>query len=142
MATTAYSPELVVVTVDGILLDGFASDSHLTIEYSGPETSWTQGSHGSSAVHIHNNHLGKVTMSILHGGKSHAYLLGMMKTSRLTSLVVHDVAITDLMGTLQFSGSMSITVPAKYDYAEEAANHAWEFEGVINFLNDSGGIAQ
>jgi hypothetical protein len=128
-----------VVVINGYPVTGFMPGDYLTIESTGPDAKSTQGSHGTVCVHQLNNNISNIKIGVLHGERSHSVLSSMAKVAKITSVMAHAFVVKDLLGTLLVTGKIWFTTPAPIKFGEEAGNHEWSFEGVVDIF-DAGGI--
>ena len=138
-----YSPDAVVVAWGPILFSGFAKGSF--VKLSKPDvaqTNSTQGADGHVARVVRRSApLRKVEVTLLQTSETNTLLRAQAEADRLTGTVLWPFTIKDLSGSTLYSSPQAwIAERPEGEFAQEATNRPWMFEGL--WSESEGGNAQ
>lgn len=129
MAVHTYAPDQVTVVFGPVVLEGFAPDSLVAVEYE--EDLWTKqvGADGHVARSKTNNATARVTVRLMQTSMSNDMLSAIAQLDRHANEGVFPLMIKDNSGrSLHVAESAWITRPPNSEYAREAGTREWAFD--------------
>lgn len=127
MAISTYNPKRNVVILGGIPITGFADGTFIRIQQQGDGMTHKVGAQGDIARSVSPNSLHQVTLTLLPGSASNAYLTGIHKADRLTcGGAMVPIGISDLCGLDNFVAAQA-WIPKMPDMSQsvESENREW-----------------
>jgi hypothetical protein len=95
-----YDFRQVVVTVAGVPIEGFADGDSIGIERAADDYTMVVGNDGEGARSKQNNKSGSITLTLMNGAASNAYLQGIYLADDVSGAGAVPVVIADLRGSL------------------------------------------
>lgn len=130
-----YDPKLVLVTIGGVPITGFADGEYIKVTAHGDRYTKKVGSDGEVSRTRSNNDTHKITISLTQTSPSNSYLSQLLGLDRLANAGVRPIQITDLEGTtVLFWPEGWISKSPDIGFGKETGQRDWEF--------DTGQIAQ
>jgi len=129
MAVHTYAPDQVTVVFGPVVLEGFAPDSLVSVEYE--EDLWTKqvGADGHVARSKTNNATARVTVRLMQTSMSNDLLSAIALLDRHANEGVFPLMIKDNSGrSLHVAESAWIARPPNVEYAREAGTREWIFD--------------
>lgn len=146
MANTlvTYSNKGVLITVDGIPLEGIGPDTFVTIEM--PEA-WTSVSSGDGKLVTraqNNEAMIPITLTLAQGSASNQTLTNLYNLDQNTEGGrTFAILITDTNGGDEFFAEKAwISKPANLDFAKEAGTREWTLQAAFYTFDIGGGTAR
>lgn len=129
MAVKTYDPGLVVITVGGNVITGFADGTFINVERTSDSFSKTVGASGE-VVRVRNRDTsGSITLTLLGSSLSNDTLSALAKIDELTGAGVVAFMLKDLAGTtLVAAESCWVKKPANVEFGKELSNREWTFD--------------
>ncbi len=146
MANTliTYSAKGVLITVDGIPLEGIGPDTFVSIEV--PEA-WTSASSGDGKLVARaetNEAMTSLTITLAQGSASNQTLTNLYNLDKTTEGGrVFSILITDTNGGDEFFAEKAwISKPANLDFGKETGTREWSLQAAFFTYNVGGGTAR
>jgi len=136
--TRVYDVNRVSLTFKGIPIEEFADGDAMVAEYDEDDFVVAQGSHGSVLRAVKHNNVVTLTVRLMQGSPSNAYLSQQSKVDRLTGGGIGSLMMKDLLGQDLLSGPFAwVMKPAAMGMATEPGEREWVFQ-VSNAEMDHG----
>lgn len=138
--TATYQPDLVTVSWNGIIIQGFAPDTFVTATRNNDSWNLTVGSGGDSTRAKSGDKSGRVEVTLLASSITNAALSAAIALDEATGASVGPLGVKDLSGDdAVVAGRAWIVKPADQEKANTESNRVWIFEtGELEIVN--GGI--
>ena len=125
-----YNPKKVVVTLDGVPVEGFVPGTFINIEPNDSDGFKKQvGADGEVGRAQSNDNTHKVTITLMQTSASNAHFSSVRKTDKLTGTSVHPLSITDLNGeSLHYWPEAWILGDPTWSYGNELTERQWTLD--------------
>lgn len=121
-----YDPKLVVLTVGGVPISGYADGTAITVERSNDMYTKTSGNDGIVSRAKSNDKSGTVTVTLAQTSSSNDVLSGFHKQDELSNTGVKVINCKDVSGrSTFFSGLAWIRKYPNSEFAKEISNREW-----------------
>lgn len=122
-----YDPGRIVVSFNGVVIQGFASGTFVKAERDNDSFTKTYGAHGDVARVRSRKRGGKVTITLMGISPSNDVLSGFVQVDEQVGLGgVGAIQIEDLQGTtLVHGGNAWVTRPANYEAGDDMSTREW-----------------
>ena len=121
-----YDPALVVLTVGGIPIRGFADGTEIVVERSNDMFSKSSGNDGIVSRAKSNDKSGTITVTLAQTSSSNDVLAGFAKQDELSNTGVKTVNCKDVSGrSTHFTAAAWIRKMPNAEYAKEISNREW-----------------
>lgn len=127
-----YNPLYQMLSINGVLIRGFAKGDFLTITPKGADNQAKEGPDGSLSVAVLPNSLYDVKATLLHGTEAHKALMALRNSIRALPSPVMTFTYTDTLFRESWSGVCWFTTPAGAGKGDEGKDHEWSFEAQLN----------
>lgn len=136
MAVKTYDPAQVIITVNGIIISGYADGTFVTVERDSDSWSKQIGADGDGTRSKSNDKSGKITISLMQSAESNEVLSALALLDEQTGGGAVPVLIKDNSGTsLHVAETAWIVKPATAEYGKEAGPREWVFDTDILISN-------
>ena len=126
MSVKTYDPKLVIITLGGIPISGYAEGTFVSVKPSSDRFTRKVGADGEVARARSADHTHEITITLQQVSPSNTYLSSVLALDTLANGGVLPLQIIDLSGeTLMFWDSAWIKVPPSADFAKESGDRAW-----------------
>lgn len=128
MAVATYQPKLVAVSVNGLVLSGYADGTFVTVERA--EDSWAKvvGADGTVTRSRNPDISGSVTLTLKGSSPSNDVLTALLSKDEIDGSGVFAVIVKDNSGTTLCAGRGWIRRPPNVEFAVEVGNREWAFD--------------
>ena len=129
MAVSTFDPQLVLISVGGATISGYADGEFLSIVADNQQFSKVVGADGFTTRVKSNNYNGSLTLTLSQSSPSNDFLSGILNLDRISNLGIVPILIKDLSGTTTlFSAQGWIQQFPDVTYSNEISNRAWIFD--------------
>lgn len=126
MAIKTYDPKLVIITMGGVPLGGYADGTFLTVVRDEAKFTKVTGADGETTRAKSNNQSGTATITLLQSSASNDVLSGFAELDDLNNDGVVPFLVKDLSGrTLVAAGEAWIEEEADDEFAKETSDREW-----------------
>lgn len=128
MATRVYDVNLVALNFRGIPIQEFADGDAMSAEYDDDDFATGQGSHGAVLRAKKHNNIVTLTVRLMQGSPSNAFLSAQNKLDRTLGTGIGVLSMKDLLGSdLLASPAAWVMKPAPMTMATEPGEREWIF---------------
>lgn len=121
-----YAPDLVITSVNGVPITGFADGTFISISPAADRFTKTVGADREVARAKSNDNTYEVTITLLSTSLSNDYLTSLLNADKLANAGKFVLQIKDLNGTtLFFWQSAWIKTPPTVEFSKEITERAW-----------------
>lgn len=129
MAHNDYDPKQVVISWNGIVIDGFADGTYISVERNEDMFALTVGADGETTRTKTNNRSGRITVTLMQTSSANALLAAAHNLDDQTGVNNGPFLMEDLLsGTIIFGANTWITKMPVVEKGKEASNREWVFE--------------
>jgi len=123
---TTFDPKLVVITVGGTPISGFADGTFIRVERETDTFTKVVGADGFVSRAKSNNKSGSITITLAQTSNSNSVLNALSTADELSNNGVVPCMIKDLSGTsTYFSSSAWVRKPSNAEFGKEISNREW-----------------
>ncbi|HKI86165.1 MAG TPA: phage protein [Thermoanaerobaculia bacterium] len=124
-----YNARDVLVTFGEVLFEGFADDSHVSIEPAEDDTALYVGVDGAATRSMNNNNAATFTVVLSQSSPTNGLLSALSKLDRKTGQGVRPFMVKDKNGTALFLGAKTwIKRRPSREYGKTTKTRTWVFE--------------
>lgn len=129
MSTKTYDPGLVVVSIGGNIISGFADGTFISVERTSDSFSKQVGADGEVTRVRSRDRSGSITLTLMASSLSNDILTALHKLDELSGTGVVPFLLKDLAGTtLVAAQSCWIRKPANVEFGKELSNREWALD--------------
>lgn len=129
MAVKTFNAKLVVITFNGIILNGFAEDDICEIERNNPISGWVKGPQNESSRYLTNDTSGTITVYLQQDSEANKALKALVVFDETTGLGLGTISVFDANeGDSYIGNDSSIEKPAKVKFGRGLNGREWKFE--------------
>jgi hypothetical protein len=129
MSTKTYDPGLVVVSIGGNIISGFADGTFINVERTSDSFSKQVGADGEVTRVRNRDRSGSITLTLMSSSLSNDILTALHKLDELSGTGVVPFLLKDLAGTTLVSAqSCWIRKPANVEFGKELSNREWTLD--------------
>lgn len=140
MALKTYDPKLVILTVGGVPISGFADGTFISAMRSNDSFTKVSGADGIVTRAKSNDKSGEITITLQQSSPSNDVLNGFAQLDERANAGIVPVTIKELNGTtLLFGAEAWVRKPADTEYGKEVSNREWTID-VAELEYNIGGI--
>lgn len=126
MAVRTYDPKMVIITIGGVPMTGYADGTFVSVERASDSFTKVTGADGMVTRSKSNDKSGQITLTLKQSSPSNDVLSGFAALDEMSNTGVFPVSITDLSGhTLLFMPSAWIRKPANVEFGKELSTREW-----------------
>ena len=126
MPVRTYDPKLVIVTIGGVPMSGFADGTFVTVERDNDNFSKVSGADGITSRARSNDRGGALTLTLAQTSPMNDVLSGFAKADELSNAGIVPVRIADLSGsTVLFAAFGWVKKPPAVEFSKEVSNREW-----------------
>lgn len=142
MAVRTYDAAQVILTINGVEISGYASDTFISIEREEPSFTKVVGADGTTSRAKSNNRSGTMTITLSQTSPSNDYLSALLAQDELSNSGVVPVILKDISGQSRFfSGTGWVQGMPTVEYAKEISDREWLIDLADMEFNIAGNIA-
>jgi hypothetical protein len=142
LAVRTYDAAQVILTVNGVEISGYASDTFISIEREEPSFTKVVGADGTTSRAKSNNRSGTMTITLSQTSPSNDYLSALLAQDELSNSGVVPVILKDISGQSRFfSGTGWVQGMPSVEYAKEISDREWLIDLADMEFNIAGNIA-
>ena len=141
MPVRTYDPKLVILTVGGIPLSGYADGTFISIERSSETFTKISGADGFVSRAKSNDRSGALTVTLAQTSPANDILQAIARQDELTNTGVVPVMCKDLSGrSTFFSANGWIQKPPTAEFSKEVSNREWVIDLADLDMNFGGNL--
>lgn len=142
MSVRTYDAAQVILTVNGVEISGYATDTFVSIEREEPSFTKVVGADGTTSRAKSNNRSGTMTITLSQTSPSNDYLSALLAADELNNSGVFPVILKDVSGQARFfSGTGWIQGMPSVEYAKEISDREWLIDLADMEFNIAGNFA-
>lgn len=129
MAVNTYDPKLVILTVGGAPISGYADGTFISVERAADTFTKVVGADGNVSRAKSNDRSGTVKITLKQTSPFNDILSGIASLDEMSNAGVVPISIIDLSGsTIMFMPSAWVKKPPTVEFGKEIGNREWVFD--------------
>ena len=142
MAVRTYDASQVILTINGVEISGYATDTFISIEREEPSFTKVVGADGTTSRAKSNNRSGTLTLTLSQTSPSNDFLSALLAQDELTNAGVVPLILKDISGESRFfSGTGWVQGMPTVEYAKEISEREWLIDLADMEFNIAGNIS-